>query len=422
MTRKSRPIVTAVARDRDAGSSNALSTAFKRGGVVVECDVRTLAAVAGVCLCFGAESTANSMTNVATTAMTKALRRRRTRAETRRRFAGDRRGRPAARSDIGTRYRRSVRNIAPMIVATLTLVSACSSGPRPRANESPVPSTSSTVSKQLARTRSPVAGTTSTTHVLADGAVAGATVVRSIVVSGVTRSYRLYTPARLDASRRIPLVIVLHGASGNAARVELRYHWDQLAATKQFFVVYPQGIDDHWNPYLVAGASDDVGFISALLNELLRMLPVDARRVYVAGMSNGGAMTYRLGCTLTSRLAAIAAVEAWNPGCTPAAAVALVAVHGLADEEVSFPRAQASVSSWRTFDHCSAASHTTQRGLVTTTVWPSCAAGTQVVLYAIAGSGHEWPGASPPLPGHDLPSNAIDATAAIWSFFSQQIR
>jgi polyhydroxybutyrate depolymerase len=241
-------------------------------------------------------------------------------------------------------------------------------------------------------------------------------------VAGVTRSYRLYAPPTLGPSRRAPLVIVLHGASGNAARVELRYHWDPLAARQHFFVVYPQGIDDHWNPYLVPGASDDVVFISALLDRLLRTLPVDARRVYVAGMSNGGAMTYRLGCALSSRLAAIAAVEAWNPGCAPIDPVALVAVHGLADEEVSFSRAQASVASWRAFDRCAATSRTTQHDLVTIAAWPSCAGHTQVVLYAIAGSRHEWPGSWPPLAGHDAPSTALDATAAIWSFFSHQTR
>jgi polyhydroxybutyrate depolymerase len=204
--------------------------------------------------------------------------------------------------------------------------------------------------------------------------------------------------------------------------VELRYHWDPLAATRHFFVVYPQGIDDHWNPSLVPGASDDVGFISALLDRLVRSLPVNTAHVYVAGMSNGGAMTYRLGCALASRLAAIAVVEGWNPGCAPTSPVALVAVHGLADEEVGFSRAQASVSSWRGFDGCGAADHATQQGLVTVSVWSTCAAHANVAFYAIAGSKHEWPGASPPLPGHDVPSTALDATTAIWNFFSQQTR
>jgi polyhydroxybutyrate depolymerase len=232
----------------------------------------------------------------------------------------------------------------------------------------------------------------------------------------------MYAPPTLGRAAKVPLVIVLHGASGNAARVELRYHWDQLAAKRRFFVVYPQGIDDHWNPSLVPGASDDVSYISALLDRFVRTLPVDAARVYVAGMSNGGAMTYRLGCALSTRLAAIAVVEGWNPGCVPIAPVALVAVHGLADEEVAFSRAQASVSSWRGFDGCQAAGQVTQQDLVTVSVWSPCAAHTRVALYAIAGSKHEWPGSSPPLPGHDIPSTALNATAAIWNFFSQQTR
>ena len=48
-----------------------------------------------------------------------------------------------------------------------------------------------------------------------------------------------------------------------------------------------------------------------------------------------------------------------------------------------------------------------------------CAAGTSVALYAVANSGHEWPGSSPPLPGHDRPSLDLDATQVIWTFFKQ---
>ena len=224
-----------------------------------------------------------------------------------------------------------------------------------------------------------------------------------MVSSGIRRSYRLHSPASLDDSAApVPLVIVLHGASGNAARVELRYHWDPLSDRERFFVVYPQGVSDQWNASLAPGV-DDVRFLASLITQLERTLPIDSHRIFVAGMSNGGAMTYRVGCSLSDRVAAIAAVEAPNPGCRPRQPVSMIVVHGLADHEVSFSGAQQSVAAWRTFDGCSADSRTERTGSVTRQVWLSCAAATSIAFFAVANSGHEWPGSSPPLPGHDLP-------------------
>lgn len=133
-------------------------------------------------------------------------------------------------------------------------------------------------------------------------------------------------------------------------------------------------------------------------------------------------MTYRLGCAIGDRIAAIAAVEAPNPGCQPAHRMSLIAVHGLADHQVSIDAAQRAVTTWRDTDSCPPSASTTQTGAVTSTVWAPCAAGNSVELITIAGSGHEWPGSSPPLPGHDPPSDALDATQTIWTFFTQRAR
>jgi polyhydroxybutyrate depolymerase len=266
------------------------------------------------------------------------------------------------------------------------------------------------------------ASTSSTLVIPSNGAPPGTTVVATLTSSGLERSYRLHAPSSLRTTERAPLVLVLHGASGNAARVELRYHWDSLSDQDGFFVVYPQGMRDQWNASLAPGGVDDVRFITALIDHLMGALPVDPRRVYVAGMSNGGFMTYRLGCALSGRIAAIAPVEAVNPGCRPARAVSMVAVHGLADHEVSFSGAQQSISAWRSYDGCPIDARIRRTGPVTHSVWAPCAFDTTVELYAVANSGHEWPGSSPPLAGHDPPSSDLDATQVIWRFFQQHHR
>jgi polyhydroxybutyrate depolymerase len=179
---------------------------------------------------------------------------------------------------------------------------------------------------------------------------------------------------------------------------------------------------DQWNPTLDSRGADDVGFLTALIDHLEQRLRIDTRRVYVAGMSNGGAMTYRLGCALADRIAAIAPVEAWNPGCRPPEPVSMVAVHGLADRQVAFARAQQSVNVWRAYDGCPLHAQIQQNGRVTHSAWGPCAARTTVALYAVADSGHEWPDSSPPLAGHDPPSPDLDATRVIWEFFQQHQR
>ncbi len=246
--------------------------------------------------------------------------------------------------------------------------------------------------------------------------------VDEIRSNGVERSYRLHEPPATNPALLTPLVIVLHGAMGNASRVELRYHWDELADRDRFFVAYPQGLYDVWNPTTDPRPMDDVRFLTELIDHLATTLPVDPNRIFVAGMSNGGAMTYRLGCTLNGRIAALAAVEAPNPGCRPAGPASLIVVHGLADRQVSIDSAQRAITSWRDADSCPSDPSATQTGLVTDRVWASCARGTAVELYTLAGGGHEWPGSSPPLPGHDPPSTALDATRAIWAFFSRHAR
>ena len=256
---------------------------------------------------------------------------------------------------------------------------------------------------------------------LPDGAAPGTTAVTSLT-SGVTeRLYRLHVPASYDG-RPAALVIVLHGATGNAGRVELRYHWDPLSDRDGFFVAYPQGVANQWNANAYGAGTDDVAFLSALLDRLERTLPIDHSRVYVAGMSNGAAMAYRIGCVLADRIAAIAPVEGANPGCTPNRPVSMIAVHGLADRQVSFAAALRSVAAWSGDDACRPDPRAQRTGSVTHSVWTGCAVGSAVELYAVDGGGHEWPGSWPPLPGHDPPSPALDATAVIWDFFRQHHR
>jgi polyhydroxybutyrate depolymerase len=84
---------------------------------------------------------------------------------------------------------------------------------------------------------------------------------------------------------------------------------------------------------------DDVGFIKALLQVLPSRMCIDPSRIYATGVSNGGGFAARLGCELSSQIAAIAPVaggyRSLDP-CHPDRPVAVLEIHGTADTVVPY--------------------------------------------------------------------------------------
>lgn len=148
------------------------------------------------------------------------------------------------------------------------------------------------------------------------GDVAGDFIRGSFVHRGAERVYYLHLPRGTMPSRPVPLLFILHGGDGGSARMMASYTGcNRISDREDFISVYPRGLGGQWNDG--RGSSfrmrdnsgvDDTGFISSLLDRLGEEFPVDMRRVYVTGVSNGGMMTYRLGLELGDRLAAIAPV------------------------------------------------------------------------------------------------------------------
>jgi polyhydroxybutyrate depolymerase len=264
----------------------------------------------------------------------------------------------------------------------------------------------------------------------------------SLTVDGLARTYRVYRPAGLDRTKAVPLVVMLHGALGTGEQAERSYHWDQLADRKGFVVAYPDGIRRTWN----AGGQccgpahrdkvDDVAFLDRLIDTVVHDEAVDPKRVYITGMSNGGAMTYRYACEGHFAIAAIAPVaSSFTYPCRKVRGLPVIAIHGLDDQTVPFSggpgrRAkdvvwlpvQASLDAFRDASLCDAPMLTQNGPVVTSTA--QCVKGRKVVLITVAGAGHQWPGSSREKGVVatlllDPPSDALDATDAIWSFFAR---
>jgi len=142
----------------------------------------------------------------------------------------------------------------------------------------------------------------------------------TIEVGGLSRTYSIYVPKGL--SKGAPLVLVMHGAGENGARmrIETGYGFDRLADTNGFAVAYPNAYEGYWNACGIVGGgdangleTDDVGFLAALTDKLIADFGIDRARVFAMGSSRGGFMAFRLALEAPTRFRAVAAVSANLP-------------------------------------------------------------------------------------------------------------
>jgi polyhydroxybutyrate depolymerase len=255
-------------------------------------------------------------------------------------------------------------------------------------------------------------------------------------IGGRTRTYLLHVPPAYDGQRPLPLVLVLHGGGQRAESAERMSAMSAKADRENFFVAYPSGTGRSsrvptWNSgnccgYAMENKVDDVAFLRALINKLEDDYSVDPRRIFVTGISNGGMMSYRIGCELADQIAAIAPVEgAQNIDCRPSGPVSVIVFHGTKDRLVPFhggstpfqigsKRSDNSVANavafWVKEDGCSPTPQHEENGAVHTDIYSGCKSGTGVALYAIQGGRHSWPGGRPS-------GNSVPATDLMWSFF-----
>jgi polyhydroxybutyrate depolymerase len=264
----------------------------------------------------------------------------------------------------------------------------------------------------------------------------------SLTVDGVERTYVAHVPEGAAAAlpETLPVLVVLHGAGSNGARMENATGLSSLAKVDNFIVVYPNGtlaadIEGQlaWNADGCCGAPrrtnvDDVGFLSAVLDDVEQQFPVDASRIYFAGFSNGGMMSYRLSCELGDRIAGIAVVSgAFNVAdCDRDDTTDVLIVHGTGDLTVPYrggptnERTAARFGQWNNAsvadatqkwidrDGCSRFPQTVIDGVITKATYDECDDETKLEVITIAGGTHVWPLA---------PVSGFDASETVVHFF-----
>jgi len=258
-----------------------------------------------------------------------------------------------------------------------------------------------------------------------------------VTVAGAPeRRYTLYLPSAYDGSTRLPLVFNFHGY-GSTADQQLLYSGLSSVAEREDFVLVTlngQGSPRHYNqrPKAYNGEVSDIVVVTSVLDALLEALCLDPQRVYAAGMSDGGVLAAALGCFASDRFAAVAAVAAlvYDPGCEAGSPVPLMAFAGTEDPINPFEGGKVAccggpvvnatrddVASWAAHNGCDPTPAVATGGAVETSSYAGCDQGADVVLHAIVGGGHTWPGAIG-LPGLGVTTRDIKASPAIWEFFA----
>lgn len=261
----------------------------------------------------------------------------------------------------------------------------------------------------------------------------------------IERSYRVYIPTDYsDDGDPAAMLVILHGAGGSGAGIESFTGFNALADEHNFIVVYPDGINNAWNDGRTGdpriGVVDDVRFLDGVVRFMEQGLNIDPLRVYAAGYSMGGMMSFRVGCELPHRFAAVASVASTMPAylldtCSGTPAIPVMVFQGTDDPVIpwagvpaAYLSAAQTIGFWGSHNTCdpdfaveSLPDITPEDyTLVIRQQLSGCAA--DMVLYGVYFGGHTWPG-HPFNASFQLgqTTHDIDASALMWEFFSTHV-
>ena len=250
-----------------------------------------------------------------------------------------------------------------------------------------------------------------------------------ITVDNVQRQYIVHLPLNYNSSKNYPLLLALHGGTGNAKQFESQSGFDNVADQKGFIVVYPDGLGlfefsfHIWNSGYITPSLDngvnDVDFLHSLIIHLESTYPINTSRIYMTGHSNGAMMTYRMASEYPQLFAGIASVAGSiggketpvSPSYTipkPNGSVNIIEIHGLQDTNVLYnggysqtgynpgqrydDSVNQSISFWMTNNNCST-SPTIQNSTDNTISLKSYTGGinnTRVELVTVTNQNHFW--------------------------------
>jgi poly(hydroxyalkanoate) depolymerase family esterase len=277
----------------------------------------------------------------------------------------------------------------------------------------------------------------------------GRTVTDTFTNEAGSRRYDVYLPDGYDGAKPVPVIVMLHGCTQTAADIARGTRLNAAADARQVVIVYPeQPASAHprtcWTWYDTVHQSRDRGepsLIAGITRAVMSRYAVDSTRVYVAGVSAGGAMAAIVAAAYPELYAAIGvhsgvpvgaassvvqALGVMREGPADLAALPEITVrapafiaHG-ADDAIVHPRNGELLA--RQWAAALSATHesagTNSDGVVVRRF--SRDGGVVVESWSIAGVGHAWSGGS--ADGTFTAPDGPDSTAALVSFLLSHSR
>jgi len=178
----------------------------------------------------------------------------------------------------------------------------------------------------------------------------------ALMVGRAKREYRLFVPTSVDLARPAPLVVAFHAMLIDSKDVMPTYtRLNETAQRHGFVLAYPNAIGGVWG-LLPDRTAADIAFFDALLTHLSTTYRIDADRVYVLGMSNGG---YFAQLVARERSTAIAAAASHSGllgletlgGVNAARKFPVLIVHGTLDLIFPYPLVRGNADKYRREGH-----------------------------------------------------------------------
>mmetsp|Transcript_6829 Transcript_6829/g.12521 ORF Transcript_6829/g.12521 Transcript_6829/m.12521 type:complete len:282 (+) Transcript_6829:30-875(+) len=231
--------------------------------------------------------------------------------------------------------------------------------------------------------------------------------------------------ASVGRQGKVPVVLALHGLGENyPGNFQKEIQLDQVADREGFVTVYPLG-SKSWSVPLFGHTwnggnccfteADDEDFLRHVITSLPKWVNVDPNRIYALGFSSGGVMAHRLACNSPDLVAAVVSVDGpieVKKACTHAKPVAHF--HGRLDpvfpySGAIFNGATQTIEAWVKTDGCDKSKKIEKEvtSTVKSTLYNSCANGTEVQLVQIEFGGHAWP------------PKAMNPNEYMWSWLSR---
>ncbi|GAC1394263.1 MAG: PHB depolymerase family esterase [Ktedonobacteraceae bacterium] len=285
----------------------------------------------------------------------------------------------------------------------------------------------------------------------------GQFVEQSYTNTAGTRSYKLYIPSGYTG-QAVPLVVMLHGCTQTAVNFAAGTRMNMLAEGETFLVAYPEqepsaNSSKCWNWFQESDQHRNIGepaLIAGITQQIMSRYHVDARRVYIAGLSSGGAMAAIMAATYPDLYAAVGVHSGLAYGAAhdlPSAflvmkqgklqrtwqlteVVPLIVFHGDRDTTVASANADRLLDQWSqgTSDrpgsvHRSVRDVKVERGQVTNghaytrSIYHDTSGQVIIEKWMIHQAGHAWSGGSPG--GSYTDPKGPDASAEMMRFFTE---